>query len=408
MKKRLMFVFIFLVFCSTAAKAQVNVTIQPESGFLQVDAEIGFDSSITDLSFKIFPSAQLTEIRAENLSGYSVSYDPEFIKIDASFSGSENKQAFDDDDVDKMQTLNISYEGFIYLDDSSLLMDYATLWFPVFSVPIQDPIISVRLPEKWEVISANIMDVTERDSFNITTWKGGSVFTVRQKPLKSSDVKRSHAEIGTEIAPELLSRIQVQVLRLVNSISKRQEEEIMIQLGDDLKDSDLATYLASLPFSYGTVGSKFLSEPGFMEDEFQILLSTDVGREFLATMAWKDYGGKLRLEKFILTPYGSWVPEELRAFLDNFVQRLRYAVETRDFKRIETFLDLEVNRKEIKELILSLNTQNAWSLQYVVAEPLSLTILVPHSDNLRLLLNMGLIPGEDDWLINSFDVVPLN
>lgn len=416
MKKFLSFCIFILLFYSVSAGAQVNVFFQPKTGFLRVDAAITIESTATDLSFKVFPEAQITEFWIDNLNEYNIVHNSQHVEVNFTVleieqneeDEEEEKEKMEEEEEDKKPTLNLSYEGFINVEEPPVLMDYGTLWFPEFSFTIQTPLIHVNLPQKWNIMSANIMDVEQNDDYSITSWKGGSVFTVKpeQEELTSSEIISN--EQKTNISQELLSRIQVQVLRLTNSISDRQKEEIEIQLTDELKDSGLATYLACLPKSYGSLSSKILLEPHFLEDEFQVLLSTESGREYLANMTWKEHEGKLRLDQFRLTPYGSRVPKELNDFLDNFVKRLAYAVESKDLKRIKDFLELDYNQEQIQNLMLNLNTEENWSLQYVVTEPLSITILVPHSDNLNLLLNLGLIAGEEDWLINNFDVIPLN
>ncbi len=75
------------------------------------------------------------------------------------------------------------------------------------------------------------------------------------------------------------------------------------------------------------------------------------------------------------------------------------------------FLDpgIAQGQVEVLKFLLSLNARIPWSVEYAVLDPFTITVFVPHAEstNTKLLLHMGLTPGEHHWLIHRLEVIPV-
>ncbi len=203
------------------------------------------------------------------------------------------------------------------------------------------------------------------------------------------------------------SRVEIQINRLTDLISTRNAEEIGLLLDAELAEKELARYLAELPPEYGAVTSEIVTRPSHPEGLFEIVLITQQGPRFSALTGWQEQEGRLKLTFFALTPYQLQVPGDLRQSLETFVTRLRAAVREGDREGFSELLGPRVEEQRAWEFFGSLNPHTAWALTYVALEPLSITIAVPHSPRLQLLVNAGLAPSETGWLIHTFEAVPL-
>ncbi len=203
------------------------------------------------------------------------------------------------------------------------------------------------------------------------------------------------------------SRVEIQVNRLTDLISTRNGEEIKLLLDAELIDRGLAQYLAELPPEYGEVTSEIVTKPSHPDGLFEIILTTQKGPRFLAVTGWQEQKGRLKLTSFALTPYQQRVPTDLRLSLETFVDRLQAVVKEKDEEGFLELLSPEADQNQAWEFFSDLNPHPAWSLTYAALEPLSITIAVPHSPRLLLLVNAGLTVSETGWLIHSLEAIPL-
>lgn len=204
-----------------------------------------------------------------------------------------------------------------------------------------------------------------------------------------------------------LSRVQMQINRLTGLISTRNEKEAQALMSQELQQKGLARYLADLPAFYGEVSSEIKSAPQDKGDAFEIILYTQTGHRFLATMQWQELGGHLKLTRFNLRPYQLDIAPELRSSLEDFVMRLQIAIQIADWAGLRALLSPGAQHEQLEEFLKGLRPTEPWSVEYIALEPLSITISVPHAAEFRFLLNAGLIAGEENWLIHALEVLPL-
>lgn len=206
---------------------------------------------------------------------------------------------------------------------------------------------------------------------------------------------------------KFISRVEIQLNRLTALISARNEAEIKLLLGKTLASRGLAEYLAELPPDYGEVTGEIVTKPTDPEGLFEVILTTQKGPRFLALTGWQEQEGKLKLISFELTPYQQRVPADLRQSLEAFVRCLQAAAKTGNKERLLELLSPGARQDRAWEFFSNLNPHPPWTLAYVALEPLSITIAVPHSPQLLLLVNAGLVAAETGWLIDTLEAVPL-
>lgn len=402
--KKCLFVLLFIVFVSSMAHGQVNVYFLPESGYLRVQGEINIKPSSPNLAFIVFPNAQITEFWAKDLGTYQIDRSGQATVVNF---GLKTLQP---------QTLSFAYEGFLAPQGQLVTFDRDSLWFPEFSFAMDDPEILLQIPTGWSWLVPTELATWQQGASQMVSWQGRSkaypsFYLTNDPSLLTKDLGMPGEEKAFPenliLTEEYLSKLQMQVARLTNAMNARNDAELTLLMQSELQQKGLAKYLASLPLNYGKIRSEFLSHPLYLEDSFRVLFTTDTGLRFQATMTWEELHGRIQLGTFALTPAGFAAPEHLSQALEDFVSRLKEAVETEDRAKLRSFLNTNLDPEMTVEFLASLRTENPWTLQYVALEPFRITILVPHSAATKLLLNLELSPGEEDWLINSLDVIPL-
>lgn len=406
--KRRFLVLILVLLCGGVAGAEVQVFFLPESGFLRVSGEVIMEPGTSSLSLLVFPTAQITEFWADELLEYQVQRAPHGTVV------TFNVQAV------RPQTLSFSYEGFLEPQTALMTMDRDCLWFPEFSFAIQSPLITVQLPLDWEFkadqVADQVFESAEQGSYRVVKWRGAHetypAFTVSNTtPTLAEDTPTDESRFsqGIPVVEEFSARIQMQVTRMINAIDQRNPADLATLLSSQLQEQGLAQYLGSLPRYYGRVTGEFLTEPRHEQDEFKVILSTERGFRYEASMAWQENAGRMELQVFRLTPDELPIPRELLSSMEDFVQELRWAVYTKNRTKLTSFVDTNIaqGQSQVVEFLANLGTDQPWSVEYAALEPFSLTILVPHSPNISLLLNVGLTPGEYHWLISRLEVIPL-
>ena len=395
------------------AGAEVSVFYQPDSGYLRVEGQLTIQPTVAPLSLLIFPNAQITEFWVEGLEDYRLERGPQGTLV--SFSMGENVHS---------TLLDLSYEGFLPLKGDHIILNRDTLWFPEFSFPISPPTFTAELPLEWEISVGNELHREVKNFSSLIKWQplaqSYPQFTVdRSGPLQKEEtatletpqpIMKPQPEPQGEQQPptaEFLSRIQIQVARLVNLINTRDVQGIESLVNTALQKQGLPKYLASVPKTYGGTTSEFLTEPTFAEEPFQVVFITQKGSRFLATMSWQETDGTMILQTFSLIPAGQQIPLVIKQSLTAFIQSLHTAVQMGNKTKLESSINSERPVELISEFLSTLNTDVTWEVKYVALEPLSITVLIPHSPRTKLLLNVGLVPGEEDWLIDTLDVVPL-
>jgi hypothetical protein len=369
---------LLLAFMGGAAGAEVEVFFLPEGGFIRVQGEVTMEPLGLAPSFLLFPGAQVTELWADELVEYNVQRGLHGTMVSMTL-----RQA-------RPQVLSFAYEGFLDLQGTLLSLDRNSLWFPEFSFPIDGAEIKISLPNDWE----------------LTEWESKPPqypsFSVRSLNADLLETEAAAPQVEVPVVDELTSRIQMQVSRLTNAMNQRNSTEMEAILAPSLRDSGLASFLASLPPSYGRL-------TGEVKDPFTIIFSAERGFRYQASTVWQEQGGRLVLLSFRLKPHGPQVPEELFASLAEFAEELRLAVQTKNREGVLPYLDenLAQDRGQVLEFLLSLNTAVPWSVEHAVLEPFTATLHVPHSPRTQLLVNLGLVPGEDHWLISRIEVIPL-
>lgn len=386
---------LILILLGSTARGQVQVFYLPESGFMRVEGQIKIEPSQTSLSCVMFPGAQITEFWADEMAEYQIEPGPRGTMV-----------AFR---IYKpgLQTLTFSYEGFLDPKTTQVTLGRDNLWFPEFGFPIKAPLITMELPAGWELMFEHSLEKSAEKTFRVSGYPIVTVtntnITWSEKLPFPQDNKPSANEI---LAQEYLSKTQMQVTRLTTAMSHRHETEIRTLLGVELLEKGLAQYLASLPRYYGGVTSEFLTKPSRGHDEFQVRFSTEKGPQFLASMVWQEKDAGIKLEKFRLTPYGFQVPDELFASLEVFLRHLEWVVQAKNQVQLKALIADNLDQDHLVEFFISLGVLTPWSIQYTALEPFGITVFVPHSRDLKLLLNIGLIPGEQNWLIHSLEVIP--
>ncbi len=381
MRKTLV-VTILLFFLSGVAGAQVQVFFLPDSGFLRVHGEVIIEPSSPSLSFLIFPTAQITELWADELMEYNIKRGTHGTVVSLSL-----KQA-------RPQTLSFSYEGFVHQQGIQVSLDRDSLWFPEFSFPSESPNVNLELPQHWEIVGQ-----PDRSSSYPT-------FVVRNTQDRESERTLPVAEtpvVETPVVNELTSRIRMQVTRLTNSINQRNQSEIEALLSPSLREAGLARYLASFPASYGTLVINNVT------DDFSVAFTTDRGLNYEASMLWVDREGRVELVEFQLTPAGLQIPEELSNSVQNLVTELQLAVQTNNKETLDILVDENIaqGKDHILEFLLSLNGTAPWSLEYAALAPFTITVFIPHGPETKILLHLGLTPGRDNWLIHRLEILPV-
>jgi hypothetical protein len=164
----------------------------------------------------------------------------------------------------------------------------------------------------------------------------------------------------------------------------------------------LGQYLASLPSSYGRVTSS-------AQDEHTILFSTDRGFRYQASVLWQERGDRLELVSFALTPQGPDLPREVLHSVEEFVGAMRLAVQAANEDRLLSLLNPSIaqGQGDVLQFLLSLNPVVPWTVEYAVLEPFAITVFVPHAERTKLLLNLELSPGQNHWVIDRLEVVPV-
>lgn len=373
MKKGLVILCLLLLLGGTAS-AEVSVFFLPESGFLRVQGEVTIRPAIASPSFMLFPGVQITELWADELQEYNVQRGMHGTMVSLSL-----RQV-------RPQVLSFAYEGFLDLQGSQYLLDRSTLWFPEFSFPFENAQIDLVLPDSWEIVN----------------WQS-------QAPMYPSLVIRdTTAALAEDVAPvipvqdELSSRIQMQLARLTSAVNQRHVTEIEALLSPSLKETGLARYLASIPPSYGSISSE-------LQDPFTFLLKTERGYVYEASVVWQESQGRLVLQSFQMTPQGAQVPSELLPSIESFVNDLRLLVqeEKRDQLLLSIAEDIAQGQDQVVEFFLSLNATEDWTVTTAseVLVPFIITLFVPHTEDTKFLLHLGLEPGTENWLIHSLEIV---
>lgn len=373
MRKGLIMVLLLLL-VGGIAEAKVQVFFLPESGFLRVHGEILMRPVSSTPSFLLFPSAQVTEIWTDELVGYDVQRGPHGTMVTLTL-----RQA-------RPQVFSFAYEGFLNLENAKGLLDRNSLWFPEFSFPIDGAEVEVELPQDWEIVSWQ----SELPKY--------PTLTLRDRRVDQTQ----EVEPSVPVVNEFASRVQMQVSRLTTAINQRNATEIEALLSPPLRETRLASYLASLPLFEGQVTSE-------MRDQFTVIFTTSRGLRYQASLIWQERAGRLELQNFQLRPQGVQIPPDLFRSTEDFVRELRLAVQARNQTELLSFLPVDIaqGQMQVAEFLLSLNATVPWSIEFAVLDPFSITVLVPHADSTKLLLHLGLTPGDHNWLIQHLEVVPV-
>lgn len=374
MRKGLLAV-ILLLLLGGAVDAEVQVLFLPDSGFLRVHGEVVMEPITSSPSFMLFPTAQITELWADELMEYTTERGAHGTMVSLSLREVRS------------QTLSFAYEGFLDLNGTELFLDRDSLWFPEFSFPIDGSQVNMELPSDWFV-----------------EWQSHPPLYPTLTVRDTRDVSIEEEIHNAPVVDEFASRLQMQMSRLINAINHRNATEIEALLSPALRETSLAGYLASLPLSHGQM-------TGELRDQFTIILSTERGFRYQASVIWQERFGRLELQSFQLKPHGPQIPEELLGSAREFVQALRETVQTENGEQLLMFLDpgIAQGQVEVLKFLLSLNARILWSVEYAVLDPFTITVFVPHAEstNTKLLLHMGLTPGEHHWLIHRLEVIPV-
>lgn len=420
MKKGLLLLLLLFSFCGVI-QAQVDVFYLPDSGFLRVSGDVTLNPSTTELSFVVFPGAQITEFWADDLIDYAIERRSHQTEVHFNL-----RQA-------RRQNLSFSYEGFVEPELAQVFLGRDQLWFPELSFPVEPPHFTLQIPLIWEFQGDNVFDTEKHGSFQIVHWtpdltsypnfqaRNITIATaeapeVSEVPEVLVEIPVENVEIEVPQKPtrspveELIARVEMQITRLTNAINQRDERGVEQILTDSLQEKGLAHYLASLPWYYGKVVSERVNNPVDAADEFQVLFSTDRGHRFLASMVWHEGGDWPKLEAFRLVPFEGEIPSEVVASVEDFLLRLQSALRVADTEELEALLapDLAQGKQPVMEFLSSLTTSQRWSYQQITMEPFSVVVLVPHSENSRFLLHLELTPGLQHWLIQSIQIFPLS
>lgn len=400
MKKTTLIFTVVLVFCFVGlAQGAVQVYYLPDSGFLKVEGKLTIEPSLGQLSFLVFPHAQITEFWVDGLKTYELERVTHGTLV--TFSLRDQVQE---------TSLNLSYEGFLPLQGEKVILDRDTLWFPEFSFPIKTSIASTEVPVEWEVVEQGLKNnypqlIISRKRNEVETGFTEATFEGQIQVEPTLDIQTYGDQTPTQA--EFLSKIQIQVSRLVNLINLRNQEGLETIIGGNLQKKGLPKYLVSVPESYGPITSEFLSSPTFIEEPFEVAFSTQKGPKFLAKMSWQEVEGIMVLESFSLTPLGQPIPPVVEESLTEFVSLLQTALKNNELQSLRSLISSDAKLEQFVEFLTSLNTNETWEIQYVALDPLNITVLVNQSKEARLLLDIGLSIGEKNWLIDTLNVIPL-
>ena len=411
MKKSSLFILLGMILClASVAQAEMNIFYLPDNGYLRVEGELLMEPTFGPLSLLIFPNAQITEFWVEGLQTYQVERGAQGTLITFSLG-----------EVVNPSRLDLAYEGFLPQRGDQITLDRDTLWFPEFSFPVKPPTFTLESPLDWEVeVPKELQRELKKNSVLISWQTPSQSYPQFSMERRGFELGKGEADQTTlvpepelpvrELPPvqeEFLSKIQIQVARLVNLINARNLEGLENIISVPLQEQGLPHYLVNVPKTFGQLTSEFHTQPTYAEEPFQVIIGTQKGSQFLATMSWQEINGIMVLQTFSLIPAGLGVPEVVEQSLTEFVQTLQQATEAGNKDRLELAINPKGRVEQISEFFSTLNTEQVWEIKYIALEPLSITVLVPHSSETKLLLNMGLSPGEENWLIDTLDVVPL-
>lgn len=373
MRKGLLIMFLLLLL-GGIAEAEVQVFFLPESGFLRVHGEVMMRPVSSTPSFLVFPTAQITELWADELVAYDVQRGSHGTVVTLTL-----RQA-------RPQLFSFAYEGFLNLENIQGFLDRNSLWFPEFSFPIDSVEVKVELPEHWKLVSWQ----SEPPRYPAFTFQDGRGDQLAQVIPRAP------------VVDEFASRVQMQVSRLTTAINQRNATEIEALLGPALKETRLASYLASLPLSEGQITSE-------VRDQFTVIFATNRGLRYQASLLWQERAGRLELQSFQLRPQGAPIPPDLLRSTEDFTRQLRLAVQAGNRAQLLSFLDINIaqGQTQVAEFLLGLNATLPWSVEYAILDPFTITVLVPHADSTKFLLHLVLTPGDYNWLIQRLEVIPV-
>ena len=399
--------FLLLCLIGLPAEAGVDVLFLPDTGFLRVESEFTIEPISSQLSFILFPQAQITSFWIDGLQDYQV--ERGFLGTIITFTIADYSQP---------QTLVFSYEGFLTPDPASFKFDRDTLWFPEFSFPIRTPSFQVQIPQGWSLFVPEKLEAWEQGSDQIFSWRPLSSayphFTVLRDrtPLPPGpEIAAQTEELGqTPFSRELKdesARAEELLFLFTTQVNARNTEELDKMFSTQLQKRGLAQYLSAFPEHYGTFSAEFLQAPQGLEKPLSVIFTAEKGQRFRGTMLWTAQQGQWQLKDFSLAPYFPPVAPELQASLTGFVHKLSQAIRTKTAESVTKFVALpEEQQDKAVAFLLSLNPRQRWSLEYIALEPLAITILIPHSRRTTLLLNLRLVPGTENWLIDSKQCIP--
>lgn len=124
------------------SNASSQVFFQPHTGFLRVTTQILIEPDSPDISFTLFPNAQITLIWVNNLASYVIDRTEDYTQIHLELTGNPSQE----------EMLELSYEGFLtesMLENNKLTKE--DHWFPVFSIPNYLAALEVTLPSEYQL-----------------------------------------------------------------------------------------------------------------------------------------------------------------------------------------------------------------------------------------------------------------
>ncbi|HHY09860.1 MAG TPA: M1 family metallopeptidase [Firmicutes bacterium] len=388
-KQGLVFLAIVLLFTLPVA-AGVNVFFHPASGFLRAEGEITVEPAAPVASFSLFPKAQITSLWLDGLLDYEI--ERGLKKTTVTFKLADLKGP---------QRLSISYEGFLPFETETGLVGEESYWFPKFDFPSGPVPINLRLAEGWQFIPAGEFEEPGEDVKGVFTWlpRGYPQFTVVPPavPGPTEPAVDKPAQQGAR-GPEWEMREKAELF--LRKLAARDEKAIEEILHPELQERGLAQYLAALPLEFGALTAEILSAGAKPGDPMIIVLKTEKGPRLQATLLWRES----KLSSFSLMPYQSEIPPQVHSSLSDFVKTLAAAAAKRDRGLLEKLCSGETAGATV-DFLLSLQTEKPWLLKHIALEPLTVSLLIEHSPTTTFILNLQLVPGADNWQINSLDIV---
>jgi len=441
-KKRFLTAFLLcaaLLGAWAQARAQVQVFIQPESGFLRVEGDISITPTSSRFFLRLFPNAQITALWTEGIADYTV---------DRGLLGTLVTVTLNE--YGSTMTLSLGYEGFLdFGEQDPIVLGRDALWYPEFSIPTAEPSFNLSLWGEWHALASPeggypVVVLTRDPELQWDTALSGRQVqhldrsNVTQPPFLALPLPEEEPEevprevLDAEQAPEpapqpaapqpqvaltLVSdarydEVSNLVLLLDRAIAERDTAGLKELISPALQADGLVDYLAAAPVPLLPLASQIRELVVQGQESFAAATMFSRGVPVYDTeMQWNlDESGRWVLAKFRMHPHVPTAPDTLASSIRQFVEELQAAAAAGSAAAIEESLAVSdaAERKMALDFLLGLNTDEPWELFVTSPQQPQVLVLVKHTPRTHVALELELVPGPTGWQIAAFKALPVD